>query len=191
MRLITYFILCTILHSTILASTQSMNETKDYTLTINIIIAITIVTFSFIFWMYKLKKEILRRKLIEEQLKKNVIWLNTSLKKADIGAWNWDLRTNIITGNSVYAQILGLDNEEIKISAKDFQKDFIHPDDISMVLQELEDYFNKTIITCSAEFRIRTKDGKIKKIKSNGEIFQYDSFSNPAVLFGFIKEIKE
>jgi PAS domain-containing protein len=100
------------------------------------------------------------------------------------------LRTGIITGNSVYASILGLNNEEIKISAKEFQRNFIHKDDLHMVLEELESYFANIDMSCSAEFRIHARDGKLKKIESRGEIFQFDAYNNPTVLFGFIKEIK-
>ncbi len=167
------------------------NQAIDYTLVWTILTFSVLIIAFFIFLMYKMKKEIKRGTLIEKQLKKNAKWLNRSLKKADIGAWSWDLRTNIITGNSVYAKILGLKDEEIKIVAKDLQKDFIHEEDLPYVLKELEDYFNNVVKTCSAEFRIHSKDGKIKTIESNGEIFQYDTYNNPAVMIGFIKEIKD
>jgi len=166
-------------------------KATDNTSTIYIITTVLIIFLLIFAWSIHLKKEIKRRKLIENQLKKNVNWLNSSLKKADIGAWNWDLRTNIITGNSVYASILGLKDKEIMISAKDFQKNFIHPDDLSLVIKELEDYFSGKIKNCSAKFRIFTKDEKIKTIESKGEIFQYDAFNNPSVLFGFIIEVKD
>lgn len=167
------------------------NKSTNYDLVTTIVVVSIIVIFLISIWMFKLKKEIYRSKLIEHQLQKNAKWLNNSLKKANIGAWYWDLRTGTITGNSVYAKILGIDDEEVEIKANDFQKNFVYKEDLPMVLQELEDYFNKVITTCSAEFRIHTKDGKTKIIKSSGEIFEYDSFNNPKVLFGFIKLLKE
>ena len=167
------------------------NQAVDYTLVWKIAIFSALIIALFSFWMYRLKKEIKRRELVERQLKKNARWLNKSLKKANIGAWSWDLRTNIITGNSVYAKILGLEDEEIKLNAKDFQVDFIHKDDLSHVLKELEDYFTNVVKTCSAKFRIHTKDKTIKTIESNGEIFQYDIYNNPSIMIGFIKEVKD
>lgn len=89
----------------------------------------------------------------------------------------------------VYARILGFEEQEIKLDAKDFHKNFIHPDDLKDVLLALEDYFNKKKRDCSATFRIYTKDGKLKKVESKGEIFQYDAFNNPLVIFGFIVEV--
>lgn len=169
----------------------SYSQSHDYSIVIEIAIFAIVIFCLFIFWMIRLKKEIDKRVFIEKQLKKNIKWLNSSLKKADIGAWHWDLRTNIITGNSVYAKILGLNDEEIKISAKEFQVNFIHKDDLYLVLKELEDYFGNIITTCSAQFRIHAKDGKLKTIESRGEIFQYDTYKNPTILFGFIKEIKD
>lgn len=166
-------------------------QSKDYSLIWEISIFASLLILFFVIWMYKLKKEINRRKLIEAQLKRNTKWLNSSLKTANIGAWSWDLRTNTITGNSVYASILGLSEEEIKIPANVFQKKFIHKEDRPYVMKELEDYFGKVVKSCSAKFRIHSKDGKTKMIESNGEIFQYDSFNNPAIMIGFIKEIKD
>lgn len=164
-------------------------QATDYSLIWEIAIVSSLIIIFFALWMYKLKKEINRRVLIEKQLKKNTKWLNKSLKSACVGAWQWDLRTNMITGNSVYASILGLSDEEIKIPAKEFQKEFIHEDDLPYVLKELEDYFGKVVKSCSAQFRIHAKDGKTKIIESTGEIFQYDSFNNPSIMIGFIKEI--
>ena len=169
----------------------SYSQSPDYSFVIKISIFATLLIFVFIIWMLQLKKEISKRVFIEKQLNKNVKWLNSSLRKADIGAWNWDLRTNTITGNSVYAKILGLTDEEVKIPAKEFQMNFIHKDDLPLVLKELEDYFGNVITTCSAQFRIHAKDGKLKTIESRGEIFQYDTYKNPTILFGFIKEIKD
>ena len=164
---------------------------KDNSALIYTIAVVSIVFGLILIWLYRLRKEFKRRKLIEGQLQKNVIWLTNSLKKANIGAWSWDLRTGTITGNSIYASILGLPENEVKISAKEFQKNFIHPEDLPLVLQELEDYFTKKIETCSAKFRIFAKDGNLKKIESKGEIFQYDAFNNPSMLFGFIIELKD
>lgn len=169
----------------------SYKEAKDYSLVIYISLAAALIILIILVLNRRLKRKVKRSVVIEKQLSKNVKWLNKSLKKANVGAWNWDLRTNTITGNSVYAHILGLEDDEIQIAAKDFQKNFIHPEDLSIVLTELENYFNGTVKDCSAQFRIRTKDGRIIKIESVGEIFQYDSFNNPVVLFGFIKVIED
>ncbi len=59
------------------------------------------------------------------------------------------------------------------------------------MLKELEDYFTNVVKTCSAKFRIHTKDKTIKTIESNGEIFQYDIYNNPSIMIGFIKEVKD
>lgn len=96
-----------------------------------------------------------------------------------------------ISGICVYAQILGLSDEEVKISAKEFQKNFIHKEDLPRVLEELESYFANIDMACSVQFRIHAKDGKLKKVESRGEIFQFDAYNNPMVLFGFIKELKD
>lgn len=166
-------------------------QAKDYRPFIIIAIVVFVVLAFILLWMYKLKKEIKRRTLVEEQLEKNVHWLSKSLQKADIGAWEWDLKTNIVIGNSVYAKILGFDKDKISLSAKELHRQYILKEDLHIVLQELENYFNKEVNKCSAQFRIKTRDGKIKTIYSSGETFKYDAFSNPEIMFGFIKEIKE
>lgn len=166
-------------------------EAYDYTPIIYISITALIIILIFIFWMIKLKKEIKKRVLIEKQLNRNIKWLNNSLKSANIGAWYWDLRTNTIIGNSVYGKILGIDADKINISANEFQKEFVYKEDLPILLKKLEDYFAKTITTCSVQFRINSKDGKSKKVESKGKIFKYDSFNNPLVLFGFLKELDD
>jgi ABC-type amino acid transport substrate-binding protein/beta-galactosidase beta subunit len=166
-------------------------QARDYKPFIIIAIVAFIVLTFILLWMYKLKKEIKRRILVEEQLEKNVHWLSKSLQKADIGAWEWDLKTNIVTGNSVYAKILGFDKDKISLSAKELHRQYILKEDLHILLNELENYFNKEAKTCSAQFRIKTRFGEVKKIHSSGETFKYDAFNNPEIMFGFIKEIKE
>jgi PAS domain-containing protein len=166
-------------------------QAKDYKPLIIIASIVVVLLILILLWTYKLKKEIKRRTLVEEQLEKNVHWLSNSLQKADIGAWEWDLKTNIITGNCVYAKILGYNKDNITLFAKEFHNGYVVKEDLHFLLKELENYFNKEVKTCSAQFRIKTRSGLIKKIYSSGETFKYDAFNNPEIMFGFIKEIKE
>jgi len=164
--------------------------TPNYTVVFWEVLIFVVVIGAFIaFWMYKLHKEIQKRKFAEKQLQKNAHWLNNSLKTANIGAWSWDVRTNVITGNSVYSTVLGFGDKEIEITMNDFQKNFIHKDDLSLVLKEMERCFNKESDACFARFRVHTKSGKLQTIESTSKIFEYDVYNNPIIVIGFIKEI--
>jgi ABC-type amino acid transport substrate-binding protein len=74
----------------------------DYTLVWRISILSLFIILIFIYWMYRLKKEIKKRNLIEDRLKRNKEWLSCSLRSANIGAWDWDITARVITGNSVF-----------------------------------------------------------------------------------------
>jgi ABC-type amino acid transport substrate-binding protein len=162
----------------------------DYTLVWRISIFSFFIILIFIYWMYRLKSEIKKRKLTEEQLTRNKEWLSCSLKSANIGAWDWDITQRVITGNSVFAKLLDLDEEEVSINMEQFKKEFIHKDDLQSILKHQEDCFSSTDEFCKTTFRLITKQGRVKTVESSSRIFKYDAYNNPTRMIGFIKEIE-
>ncbi len=162
----------------------------DYTLVWKISIFSFFIILIFIYWMYRLKSEIKKRKLIEKRLTRNKEWLTCSLKSANIGAWDWDIIQRVITGNSVFAKILDLEEEEVSIQIDQFKKEFIHKDDLQTILKHQEDCFSSTDEFCKTTFRLITKKGILKTVESRSRIFKYDEYNNPTRMIGFIKEIK-
>jgi PAS domain-containing protein len=160
----------------------------DYTLVWRISILSLFIILIFIYWMYRLKKEIKKRNLIEDRLKRNKEWLSCSLRSANIGAWDWDITARVITGNSVFAKLLDLNEEEVSIGMEQFKKEFIHKDDLQTVLKHQDDCFSSSDEFCKITFRLISKKGIVKTVESNSRIFKYDAYNNPTRMIGFIKE---
>ncbi|WP_331775052.1 transporter substrate-binding domain-containing protein [Sulfurospirillum sp. 1612] len=161
----------------------------DYTLVWQISAFGAILIGIFLYWTYRLKKEIKKRKATENSLKRNREWLNCSLQSAKIGAWDWDIPQKTITGNSVFAALIECSNNEISMPIDQFQKEFIHQKDLPAVIQHIEECFNSTDEFCRIQFRIISQSGALKYVESRSRIFKYDRYNNPIRMIGFIKEL--
>lgn len=162
----------------------------DYTLVWQILGIGFVIILIFLYWTIRLKKEIKKRKLIEQMLQRNKEWLTCSLKSANIGAWDWDIINRTITGNSVFAKLLEIDEEEVFMSISKFKNEFIYKDDLEAILKHQEECFENNNEFCTLTFRIVSTSGKIKTIQSTSRIFKYDEYNNPIRMIGFIKEIE-
>lgn len=166
-------------------------QAVDYTIVWRLLIFGFFIIMIFSYWMYRLKREIKKRKHIEECLKRNKEWLSCSLKSANIGAWDWDVTQKMITVNSVFAKILDFGEEEITINIDQFKKEFVHKDDLKSVLKHQDDCFSSTNEFCTITFRLISKQNVIKIVESRSRVFKLDSYNNPIRIIGFIKEIKD
>lgn len=161
----------------------------DYSTVWKILTLTGIVLFVFAYWLYRLKQEIKARISIEKKLIRNQEWLNCSLNSANIGAWDWNIISGYITGNAIFTNLLEVPEGEIPLKMERFKKEFVHPEDLKILLQHQEECFSHIDGFNTMQFRIISKYNSVKLIESNSKVFQYDEYNNPIRIIGFIKEI--
>ncbi|CZE47722.1 transporter substrate-binding domain-containing protein [Campylobacter geochelonis] len=164
-------------------------QATDYKLVWQVVCVGMLVLGVFGCWLYLLKKEIKKRISIEQDLNRNREWLNCSLNSAEIGAWDLDIISQTISGNSVFSGILGLEDSEILLSMERFKSDFIYKDDLAKFLSHLERCFEAKGEFCALEFRVVSSDKNTKKVEITSKVFKYDLYQNPIRMMGFMKEI--
>lgn len=161
----------------------------DYSMVLKIMMLVGAILLLFIYWLYRLKQEIKTKIIIEKKLIRNKEWLNCSLNSANIGAWDWNIISGDITGNYIFANLLDIPEDEISITMEYFKKEFVHPEDLKILLKHQEDCFNKVVGFNTMQFRIVSKSNIVKQVESNSKVFQYDEYNNPIRIIGFIREI--
>lgn len=87
---------------------------------------------------------------------------------AHIGSWSRDLNTGEIYWSNEHYRIFGYTDYSTEITME-LIYDHIHPDDREKFNYEIE-LSNMDLGIFSFEFRIITKDGKLKKLMSRGEV---------------------
>ena len=133
-------------------------------------------------------QNITERKLSEEKLLHNEARLNEAQTIAKIGSWENDFATDSGVWSNELFTIFGLEKDE-KIASRELFLSFIHPDDLSFAISELDKAITD-LKDSSFEFRFIKKDGETR----NGFVmacFQFDENGRPVRQYGIVKDITE
>lgn len=124
------------------------------------------------------------KKNLEQQLITNSETLNYIIDAAELGTWQWNIKTGDVIFNEKWARMIGYTLEELEpISIKTWQE-LCHPDDLrkSDLLIEKHLSGDKEFYEC--EIRVKCKNGTYKWILVKGKIIKRDKKGNPEMLFG-------
>ena len=88
---------------------------------------------------------------------RNNTLLHQVVRAARVGAWDWDLRTNLVTYSTEWKHQLGYGENEISNGLNEWESR-IHPDDLPKVRQGLAVYRERPWPDFEEEFRIQHKD---------------------------------
>jgi PAS domain S-box-containing protein len=113
-----------------------------------------------IFW------DITEQKKIEESLRTSEAQLSNAMKIAKLGYWEYDVADNLFTFNDRFYSIFRTTAKQVggyKMSPAQYAKQFLHPDDVYMVEEEIKKAIKTTDPHFSrlVEHRIVYADGEI------------------------------
>jgi len=117
-------------------------------------------------------------KKTDQCLRRSEERLERVLSGAYLGLWEWDLRTDEMTYNEIWAEILGHTLDEIEPHARSWYKR-VHPEDLPGVMNVWEAHAAGRIPFYEAEYRLRTKSGEWKWILDRGTVVERDSSGHP------------
>lgn len=133
---------------------------------------------------------VIQRIELDQQLQKEKLRSDLLLEAAGIGAWEWDIFTDIIKLNSTWATMLGYTLDELGEQTLDTWKRHTHPDDLPIVLDSIKKFLNHEIDHYEAEFRMLHKDGHEVWIKDVGRFINQPT-NNQTVMLGGHFDISE
>ena len=98
-------------------------------------------------------------------------WLQLAIRSANVGLWDWDLRTNRVYYSPEWKRQIGYEEPEIANDVDEWQSR-IHPDDLERVLRNVRAFIENPSGDYHAEFRLRHKEGSYRWILSQASFLQ-------------------
>ncbi len=122
--------------------------------------------------------DITQRSHVEQELLDSREQLQMVLEGADLGLWDWDLRTNEVKYNARWAEILGYRLGEIE-SRLETWKRLVHPEDLRPTMNLLRAHLEGKTETYESEHRMRHKSGLWIWILDRGRVTERDADGKP------------
>nr|WP_305908964.1 PAS domain S-box protein [Methylomarinum sp. Ch1-1]MDP4521832.1 PAS domain S-box protein [Methylomarinum sp. Ch1-1] len=135
-------------------------------------------------------QDINARKLTEQQLKESEERLSVAIEGAGDGIWDWNMRTNQMEFSTLYAQMLGYQQSELKPRA-DTWINTIYPGDRDRVNRTLLDYLNGKIPKFEIEMRQRCKDHSWKWMLCRGKVVSRGRNNKPVRMTAIQTDISQ
>ena len=137
----------------------------------------------------KLRTEIAERKRSEESLQATQARLKLAVHAANVGLWDWDLRTNQVYLSPEWKYQLGYEDHEIENIFGEWESR-LHPDDHDRMLATVQSYIKHPWPNYEVDFRLRHKDGSYRWILTHASLIQ-DTEGKPYRMLGSHVDITE
>lgn len=135
-------------------------------------------------------RDITENKCVQDMLRQSKERLELVLKGADLGMWDWNLRTGEVIFNQRWAQMIDYELNEIEPHVSSWEK-LVHPDDMPETMKRLNAHLEGKTGFYESEHRMRTKTGEWKWILDRGRIVQWDQNGKPLRMSGTHLDITE
>lgn len=125
-----------------------------------------------------------QRQEAEAELRRNQERLELALRGADLGMYDWNLRTGEVVINARYAEMLGYTLEELQPFTIQTWADLVHPEDRPQEIEGLSREMRADFPLVDTEYRMRTRDGDWKWILDRGKVVEWDEDGKPLRICG-------
>ncbi|WP_286822463.1 PocR ligand-binding domain-containing protein [Desulfobacter sp. UBA2225] len=138
----------------------------------------------------RLQKEIVRRKAVEEELRRSRERLGMALSGANEGIWDWYIQKDTVFFDDRFYTMAGYEPNEFPETFGEFAKR-IHAEDIERTKSAIDRYLAGELKAYKVEFRFLRKDGTYMWIQAKGKIVSRDVEGTPLRFVGLHADITE
>lgn len=134
---------------------------------------------------------ITQQKNYELQLKDRINQYDHVIQGLGVGTWQWNIQTNKVYFNELWAQTLGYPKEDLENATIDTWDTLILPEDRAKNQELIQEHFNGKTTIFQNVCRIRHKQGHVLWVINRGKVTERDSFGNPMLMTGSTQDITE
>jgi PAS domain S-box-containing protein len=131
----------------------------------------------------------IERQRVEDALRESEQRWQLALRGNSDGIWDWNVKTNQVFFSTRWKEMLGYSEYEISNYLDEWMSR-VHPNDITKVMQVIQDHFAKKTPFYISEYRIRCRDGSYKWILDRGQAL-WDSQGTVVRMAGSHTDITE
>ncbi|OYR50394.1 hybrid sensor histidine kinase/response regulator [Halorubrum sp. Ea1] len=135
-------------------------------------------------------RDVTEEKERERELRQLSERLRLAIEGADVGVWDWDLRSDEVRFDERWAAMLGYDRSEIALELSEWE-DRVHPDDVGGAWSALEAHFAGETEQYQCDHRMRSKSGEWRWIRDRGRVVERDEDGDPVRAVGIHMDVTE
>jgi diguanylate cyclase (GGDEF)-like protein/PAS domain S-box-containing protein len=144
-------------------------------------VAFILVTAVILYLLFR--KTLHQQKQIAQSLQASEERWKFALEGSGDGVWDWDIPSDHVFRSARWHEIYGYTENEIAPTAT-AGRELVHPDDLSTLVNDVENYFSGDKDIYVSEFRVRCKDGSWKWTLSRGMVVSRSEDGKPIRMIG-------
>ncbi|MGQ3329407.1 PAS domain S-box protein [Halorubrum sp. FL23] len=113
-----------------------------------------------------------------------------AVEGADVGVWDWDIRSGEVRFDERWAGMLGYDRSEIAFELSEWEER-VHPDDLEETWAALEEHFSEETAYYQCDHRMEAKSGDWKWIRDRGRVVERTDDGEPVRAVGIHIDVTE
>ncbi|MFP4579666.1 MAG: PAS domain S-box protein [Candidatus Sumerlaeia bacterium] len=134
-------------------------------------------------------QDITDKKSAEAKFRDAILLQNEAVRAANVGLWDWDLRTNAVHFSPEWKEMIGYEDHEIKDDFQEWESR-VHPDDLKPTMGRIQNAISVLLKGYEVEFRFRHKNGSWRWILARSSVLS-DESGKPVRVLGSHLDITE
>ena len=129
-------------------------------------------------------RDVTEREQLQKEIQEHKSQLELTLESTAAGIWDWNLKTQRVTFNSRWAEIMGYTLAELEPISLETWRAAYHPEDYDASQAALENCWQGKTENYIHEARMRHKNGAWIWVLDTGKVVEYDSDGKPLRMVG-------
>lgn len=126
---------------------------------------------------------VIERLELDKELKNEKMKSELIAQSAYIGTWDWNLETDQIFINDIWADMIGYTLDELEPTTIETWRELTHPDDLNQSIRQIQNVIEKRTSIYSCEIRMKHKKGHYIWVRDIGRIVEWNE-GKPARMVG-------
>jgi PAS domain S-box-containing protein len=140
--------------------------------------------------LYGTIRDVSQEVITEKRLREESERLEVIVRSAGLGTWEWEIPTDRVHYNDLWARMLGYRPDEITQSLQQWA-DLVHPEDLPRAQMALDEHFAGHTDFYRCNTRMRHRDGSWVWVRTEGRVAEWSADDRPLRIVGVHVDISE
>ncbi|WP_198507139.1 PAS domain-containing protein [Mariprofundus aestuarium] len=132
----------------------------------------------------------LHRNMMLHAISESESRMKSALENSNEGVWDWNIPTGSVYFSPVWLGMLGYHEGDLKPDVSTWEE-LLHPDDLSVVMEALNEHLLGRVAHYQTTHRLKHKDGSWRWILDRGKVVEWDEGGQPLRAIGTHLDVTE